>query len=193
MTWLVVGLGNPGPQYAANRHNIGFMVVDELSRIMGARFHRKFKGDHARGRLGDEDMHLLKPQTFMNRSGLSVAAAASGLGLDAARVVVVHDELDLPFEGLRVKVGGGHAGHNGLRSIFEHFGRGLVRVRCGIGRPCHGDVSGWVLGDFSPDERITLPHLIDDAVGAVELITSRGPQEAMSAIHPEQRAKAKQQ
>ncbi len=191
MSWLVVGLGNPGPGYSGNRHNIGFMVVDELARIMGERFRQKFKGDHARGRLGNEDLHLLKPMTYMNRSGTSVGAAAAFFKLPPENVVVIHDELDLQFEQLRVKIGGGHAGHNGLRSIFQHFGRDFVRVRCGIGRPAHGDVSDYVLSDFSRDERITLSHAIDDAVRAVELITGRGPLEAMNAIHPEQRAKAK--
>jgi len=185
--WLIVGLGNPGPSYSAHRHNIGFMVVDELARRMAERFSEKFKGRVARGRLSGDEVTLLEPLTFMNLSGASVGAASSYYKFTPERVIVVHDELDLPFAQVRVKVGGGHAGHNGLRSIFAHFGSDFVRVRCGIGRPAHGDVSGYVLSGFSPDEQPDLRRLVDDAADAVELIVGRGALEAMNTIHPQQK------
>lgn len=203
MPRLIVGLGNPGPRYADNRHNIGFMVADAVVKRMGARYERKHKGELARGRLGGVEVLVLKPLTYMNLSGASVAAAFTSIDTPLEHVIVVHDELDLAFEQVRVKVGGGHAGHNGLRSIFEHLGaalrrsdpeadpspNGFIRVRCGIGRPAHGDVSSHVLSGFSDDERITLPTLVDDAVEAVELIVTRGPLEAMNTVHPRQKMK----
>lgn len=191
MTWLVVGLGNPEPKYVKNRHNVGFMVATELARRMGEGFISKFKGDLARGRLGPHDLLVLKPMTYMNLSGVSVAAAATFYKVPRERIVVIHDELDLPFPDVRVKVGGGHAGHNGLRSIFEHVGgRDFVRVRCGIGRPPHGDVAGWVLSDYSPPEQGALPDVIDAATRAVELIVAEGPLAAMNEIHSKGRAPA---
>ena len=119
MSWLIVGLGNPGDRYRANRHNIGFLVADELSRRAGADYRSKFHGNHTKIRMADEDAHLLQPSTYMNRSGTSVRAAATFFKVGVERTVVVHDELDIPHGEVRVKVGGGHGGHNGLRSIFE--------------------------------------------------------------------------
>ncbi|MCA9513758.1 MAG: aminoacyl-tRNA hydrolase [Myxococcales bacterium] len=188
MTWLVVGLGNPEPKYAKNRHNVGFMVASELARRMGEGFTSKFKGELARGRLGPQDLLVLKPMTYMNLSGVSVASAATFYKVPLEQIVVIHDELDLPFPDVKVKVGGGHAGHNGLRSIFEHVGRDFVRVRCGIGRPPHGDVAGFVLSDYSKDEAAGLPDVIDTAARAVELIVDRGPLAAMNEIHTKARA-----
>lgn len=204
MPRLIVGLGNPGPRYADNRHNIGFMVADAIVARMGERYERKHNGELARGRLGGVDVLVLKPLTYMNLSGTSVAAAFTSIEIPLEHVIVVHDELDLPFEQVRVKAGGGHAGHNGLRSIFDHLGaalqrdapdgdrapNGFIRVRCGIGRPSHGDISSHVLSDFSADERITLATLIDDAADAVELVVTRGPLEAMNTVHPQQKKKA---
>jgi len=192
MPWLVAGLGNPGPKYSGNRHNIGFMVADEIARLMGERFTAKFKGEVARGRFGEQDVLVLKPMTYMNLSGVSVGGAASFFKIPLEQVVVIHDELDLPYEQVRVKVGGGHAGHNGLRSIFQHFGREFVRVRCGIGRPVHGEVTDFVLSDFSTGERVTLPHLVEDGARAVELIVSRGPLAAMNELHPQQKQRDRQ-
>lgn len=189
MPWLIVGLGNPGPKYSANRHNIGFMVADELVRRLGSGFQDKFEARTARGRLGGADILVLEPQTFMNLSGTSLRAAASFFKIAPEHVIVIHDELDLAFEQVRVKVGGGHAGHNGLRSIFQHFGTDFVRVRCGIGRPAPGDVVSYVLSDFSVTERETLGAFVDEAAEAVELIVSRGALEAMNVIHPRQKRK----
>ena len=183
MSWLIVGLGNPGPQYEGNRHNIGFLVADELNRRAAGSFRNKFHGNHAKIRIGNEDAHLLEPTTYMNRSGISVGAAASFFKAEPSRTVVIHDELDIPHGEVRIKVGGGHGGHNGLRSIFEHFGRDFVRVRCGIGRPPHGDVSGFVLSDFNADQRATLTTFVDRAADAVESVLRDGPLHTMNAFH----------
>jgi PTH1 family peptidyl-tRNA hydrolase len=165
------------------------MVADELVRRLGATFQDKFEGRVARGRLAGVDVLVLEPQTFMNLSGAALGAAASYFKIAPEHVIVIHDELDLPFEQVRVKVGGGHAGHNGLRSVFQHFGADFVRVRCGIGRPVQSDVVSYVLSDFSVTERETLGAFVDEAAEAVELIVSRGALEAMNVIHPRQKRK----
>ena len=190
MTWLIAGLGNPGSGYARNRHNIGFMVVDELARRAGiATEQTKFHGTYAKARLGRFDAVVLKPQTFMNRSGISVGAAGSFFKLRPDQVVVIHDELDIPFGTIQIKVGGGHGGHNGLRSVFEHFGKNFIRLRCGIGRPRFGgDVSGWVLSDFAKEEVAELPDFIYDAADAAEAILAEGPTSAMNAFNGRARA-----
>ncbi len=180
MLWLLAGLGNPGRTYAGNRHNIGFMVIDELARRFGADFSSKFKSDYARTRLGNKDVLLLKPTTFMNKSGVGVGLAASFFKIPAERVVVIHDELDHEFGRVQVKVGGGHAGHNGLRSIFEHYGKDFSRVRCGIGRPVHGSVSSFVLSDFSTDEAPVLEGFVDKAAACVESVVNLGAKETMN-------------
>lgn len=148
---LIVGLGNPGAKYAANRHNIGFMAVDRIAADHGfGPWKARFQGLVAEGRLGSERVVLLKPQTFMNLSGQSAGEAMRYLKLDPAEVIVLHDELDLAPGKLRLKQGGGHAGHNGLRSISQHIGEGYARVRLGIGHPGHKDaVAGYVLHDFA--------------------------------------------
>ena len=185
MLWLIVGLGNPGPKYDQNRHNIGFMVVDELARRGGTTAgQKKFHGHYCKVRLGRDDAVLLKPQTFMNKSGVSVGAAASFFKLDPDRVLVIHDELDLDFARLQIKEGGGHGGHNGLRSIFQHFGKNFVRLRCGIGRPpFNGDPAGWVLSDFGKEDMAELPDFIYDAANAAEAIVEKGPAGAMNAFN----------
>jgi PTH1 family peptidyl-tRNA hydrolase len=153
---LFAGLGNPGSSYAMNRHNVGFMAVDRLAAAHG------FSGWKSRGaslvsegRIGAEKIILAKPQSFMNRSGLPVAEIARFHKIDLNDVFVFHDELDLAAGRLRVKVGGGHGGHNGLRDIDRHLGVNYWRVRIGIGRPNHPgmDVKAWVLADFSRDEQ----------------------------------------
>ncbi|MCC6624818.1 MAG: aminoacyl-tRNA hydrolase [Deltaproteobacteria bacterium] len=189
MGWLIVGLGNPGSQYAKNRHNIGAMIVEALAARAGASWQTKFRARWARVSVRGKDVTLLVPQTYMNLSGTSVGEAASFFKVPPAEVLVVHDELDLPFRDVRVKIGGGHAGHNGLRSIFEHFGKDFVRVRCGIGRPQHGDVSHWVLSDFKGDEAIELPLLIDKGVEAVELVLDNGALAAQNAANARPAAK----
>ncbi|MEO0484811.1 MAG: aminoacyl-tRNA hydrolase [Pseudomonadota bacterium] len=148
---LFVGLGNPGAKYAKTRHNIGWMALDEIARDHGfGPWRSKFQGAVSEGTLGGEKVLLLKPETFMNRSGQSVVEAARFYKLTPADMVVFHDELDLAPGKVRVKQGGGHAGHNGLRSIHSHMGDAYARVRLGIGHPGHKDaVAGYVLRDFA--------------------------------------------
>ena len=148
---LFVGLGNPGAKYARHRHNVGYMALDRIAGDHGfGPWRSKFQGQLSEGRLGGEKMLLLKPETFMNLSGNSVGAAAKFYKLDPSDVVVFHDELDLAPGKLRVKTGGGHAGHNGLRSLHGALGDGYQRVRIGVGHPGHKDrVSGYVLHDFA--------------------------------------------
>ena len=152
---LFVGLGNPGAKFAGHRHNIGFMVVDEIARRHGfAPWRRRFQGETAEGTLDGERVVLLRPATFMNESGRAVQEAASFFKLAPGEVTVFQDELELPPAKLRVKVGGGIAGHNGLRSISSHIGNDYRRVRLGIGHPGVKElVHGYVLSDFAKDER----------------------------------------
>jgi len=159
---LFVGLGNPGPKYAANRHNIGFMALDRLAEDQGfSPWKTKFQAQITEGRLGTDKVILLKPQTFMNLSGQSVGEAMRFYKLTPSDVVVFHDELDLAPGKARAKTGGGHAGHNGLRSIHQHIGADYDRIRLGIGHP--GDknrVSGYVLSDFAKAEQNWLDDLL---------------------------------
>ena len=159
---LFVGLGNPGAKYEHNRHNIGFMAVDRIAADHGfGPWKKAFSGLVSEGRLGPEKVVLLKPATFMNLSGQSVQAAVAFYKLALNEVVVFHDELDLAPGKLRVKQGGGHAGHNGLRSIHAHLGEGYGRVRLGIGHPGHRDaVAGHVLSDFSSADAAWLDDLL---------------------------------
>lgn len=159
---LFVGLGNPGAKYAGHRHNIGYMAVERIAAEHGFGPWRKgFKGLVSEGRLGPEKVLLLKPETFMNLSGESVRAALDFYKLDPGEVTVFHDELDLAPGKCRVKRGGGHAGHNGLRSLHAHIGEGYVRVRLGIGHPGHKDrVSAHVLHDFAKAEQGWLDDLL---------------------------------
>ena len=159
---LFVGLGNPGPKYAGNRHNIGFMALDRIAGDHGFGPWRKaFKAEVSEGRLGSEKMFLLKPMTFMNLSGEAVRAALDFYKMTPADVVVFHDELDLAPGKCRVKQGGGHAGHNGLRSIHAHIGEAYGRVRLGIGHPGHKDaVAAYVLHDFAKADQDWLDDLL---------------------------------
>ena len=147
---LLVGLGNPGAKYAQNRHNIGFMALDRIAEDHGfSPWRSKFQGQTCEGRFGSDRVTLLKPETFMNLSGQSVGEAMRYLKLDPADVIVFHDEIDLAPGKVRLKTGGGHAGHNGLRSIHGHIGPDYDRVRMGVGHPGHKDaVPGYVLRDF---------------------------------------------
>jgi PTH1 family peptidyl-tRNA hydrolase len=182
---LVAGLGNPGPKYAGNRHNVGFMAVALLAERLGAAASRDgFEGRVTKTTHAGHDLVLLQPMTFMNRSGESVQAAMAFYKLSLGDVVVVHDELDLPFGEVRIKIGGGAAGHNGLRSITAQCGgNGFVRVRIGIGRPPSGRPEGWVLGDFGAEERAALPAVLDVAVGAVLGIVVEGAERTMNRLH----------
>ena len=171
---LFVGLGNPGAKYQANRHNIGFMVLDEIARRHGfAPWRRRFQGETSEGTLERERVILLRPMTFMNDSGRSVQEAASFFKLTPGEISVFHDELELPFTKLRVKVGGGIAGHNGLRSISAHVGNEYRRVRLGIGHPGVKElVHNHVLSDFAKSERPALAafgEAVADHVGQLAL------------------------
>jgi len=183
--FLVAGLGNPGPKYEGNRHNVGFMVVDALvDRWSAATPREKFKGEFVKADHGGRDVVLLKPATYMNLSGESVQPAMKFFKVGLGSIVVVHDELDLPFGEVRIKVGGGAAGHNGLKSITQHCGgNGFVRVRVGIGRPRSGRPEGHVLSDFAAIERAELPDVIDKAAKAVEGIVKHGAQKTMNRLH----------
>ena len=162
---LFVGLGNPGARYAGNRHNIGFMVLDALARAHRAGpWRKRFQGDATEVVIGEERIILLKPETFMNESGRAVNEAMRFYKIDLKDVFVFHDELDLAAAKVRVKLGGGNAGHNGLRSITAHCGNEYHRIRLGIGHPGHKDaVHGFVLSDFSRAER----DWVDDLCGAM--------------------------
>jgi PTH1 family peptidyl-tRNA hydrolase len=160
---LVVGLGNPGAEYAKNRHNVGFMAADAIARRHKfPDWRKRFKGDTAEGTIGGERVLLLKPLTYMNESGQSVIAAAHFLKIEPAQVVVLYDELDLMPGKVRVKLGGGAAGHNGIRSIDAHLGNEFWRVRIGIGHPGHKAlVLRAVLGDFAKADAVWLAPLLD--------------------------------
>jgi PTH1 family peptidyl-tRNA hydrolase len=186
--WLVAGLGNPGPDYQGNRHNAGFMVADVLAGRTGSRFRAgKCRALVAQGRLGGRDVIMAKPLTFMNDSGVAVAGLARYLRLTPEALVVVHDELDLPFGAIRLKRGGGDSGHNGLRSVTAHLGtRDYYRVRFGIGRPPgRMDPASYVLRDFSAAERAELGPLIGRAADAVESLLVSGLEAAQNEFHPD--------
>jgi len=159
---LIVGLGNPGAKYAHNRHNIGFMALDQIARDHGfSPWRTKFQGQVSEGRLGSDKVILLKPETFMNLSGQSVGEAMRFHKLDPADVIVFHDELDLAPGKVRLKTSGGHAGHNGLRSIHAHISPDYDRVRLGVGHPGHKDaVAGYVLRDFAKAEQDWLDDVL---------------------------------
>lgn len=183
---LVVGLGNPGPQYAGNRHNIGALVADELADRMRGRFKAHRTGNEIiEGHLGGERVVLAKPRSYMNVSGGAVVGAARFFKIPIERVVVIHDELDLPFAAIRLKLGGGENGHNGLRSISKSFGtKDYHRVRFGIGRPPgRMDPADFVLRDFSTVERKELAFGIDRCADAVETLVGRGLVAAQNVFH----------
>ncbi|MFY0690440.1 MAG: aminoacyl-tRNA hydrolase [Paracoccaceae bacterium] len=175
---LFVGLGNPGAKYAHNRHNIGFMAVDRIAEDHGfSAWKSKFQGHVSEGRLGREKIVLLKPETFMNLSGQSVGEAMRFYKLDPADITVFHDEIDLAPAKIRVKQGGGHAGHNGLRSIHQHIGPDYGRVRLGVGHPGHKDaVPRYVLHDFAKADETWLDDLMRGiSDGAADLADGDGP------------------
>ena len=189
---LVIGLGNPGKKYEKNRHNVGFMVVEHLARTHGMPdFKEKFSGVWTKGDLSVGSTRfpvaLLKPTTFMNLSGDCVQPAAAFLKVEPKNVIVVHDELDLPWREVKLKLGGGHAGHNGLRSLIDRLGTpDFVRVRVGVGRPpagFKGDVADFVLQNFDSMESVELPEVVDRACAAVEAVVAKGAQAAMNALN----------
>jgi peptidyl-tRNA hydrolase, PTH1 family len=187
-TWLIVGLGNPGPEYSGNRHNVGQMVLDELAARIGG----KFKTHKARalvleGRLGigGPRVVLAKPGTYMNVSGGPVSALARFYDVEPSRVVAVHDEIDIPFNTVKLKIGGGEGGHNGLRDISKALAtKDYLRVRVGVGRPPgRMDTADYVLRDFGTTEKKELPFLLDDAADAVELLVREGLTAAQQQFH----------
>jgi peptidyl-tRNA hydrolase, PTH1 family len=182
---LVAGLGNPGREYAATRHNVGFMVADELARRLGGSWRAKFSGDLAEVRLNGLRLALLKPQTFMNESGRSVGAAARFFKVEPEDLLVVHDEVDLEPGRLQARLGGGLAGHNGLRSVAQHLGTPeFGRLRIGVGRPERGDprpVADFVLSEFSPE--LDVGSLVARAADAVETVATEGLEEAQNRFN----------
>jgi PTH1 family peptidyl-tRNA hydrolase len=173
---LIAGLGNPGPEHARDRHNVGWMVVDELARRQDASFRSRFRGRLADARVGDSRVALLKPETYMNESGRSISAAARFFKVEPEDLLVVHDDVDLPIGRLQVRMGGGLAGHNGLRSIAQALGTPeFSRVRIGVGRPGRGDprpVSDYVLSPFDAEDDVE--SLISRAADAVEAVLADG-------------------
>jgi PTH1 family peptidyl-tRNA hydrolase len=182
---LVAGLGNPGREYVRNRHNVGWMVVDELARRHDGSFRGKFSGQLSEIRLGDLRLALLKPETYMNESGRSLAAAVRFFKVDPGALLVVHDDVDLEPERLQARLGGGLAGHNGLRSIAQALGtQDFLRLRIGVGRPGRGDrrpVADYVLSDF--DELTDVDALVSRAADAVETIASEGLEAAQQRFN----------
>src|SRR5574337_818690 len=180
---MVVGLGNPGPEYEASRHNVGFRVVEVLAdRVGTALTRRRYHSLFVKGLLHGSQVLLVKPLTFMNESGVSVSRWQQTLHLDPRRIIVIHDDLDLPLSQLRVKVGGGHGGHRGVRSVMEAMGNpDFVRVRVGIGRPRDGqDAVEHVLGPFDEREGDLIQGAVQWAADAVELLLREGLEATMS-------------
>jgi PTH1 family peptidyl-tRNA hydrolase len=182
---LVAGLGNPGREYADTRHNVGFMVADELARRHGGSWRAKFSGDLAEMRLDGLRLAVLKPQTYMNESGRSVGAAARFFRVEPESILVVHDEVDLEPGRLQARLGGGLAGHNGLRSVAQHLGTPeFARLRIGVGRPERGDprpVADFVLSPFPPD--VDVEGLVARAADAVETVAHDGVEEAQNRFN----------
>ena len=184
--WLVVGLGNPGPRHAGNRHNAGFLVLDELAARVGGRYSsHKGRADVVQARLADQPVVLTRPRSYMNDSGGPVASIQAFYKVPVERIVAIHDELDLDFGRLRLKQGGGDNGHNGLRSMRTSLGSGeFFRVRFGIGRPPgRQDPADYVLHDFSGAERKELALQLDRAADAVEMLIADGLAAAQNAFN----------
>ncbi|MFI1238075.1 aminoacyl-tRNA hydrolase [Nocardia salmonicida] len=184
---LVVGLGNPGPEYERTRHNVGFLVADVLAERIGGRFavHKKSGADLLQARLDGRQVLLAKPRTYMNLSGRPVAALAKFFSVPVDQVIVVHDELDLPFGTLKLKQGGGEGGHNGLRSISQALTtKEYLRTRIGIGRPPgRQDPADYVLKPFAAPERKEVPVIVELAADAVELLLKVGLEAAQNNLH----------
>ena len=183
--YLLVGLGNPGPKYAGNRHNIGFMAVDEIVRRHGfSSWRKRFQGEIAEGTLAGEKVLALKPMTYMNESGRSVGDAARFLDIDPTRAIVFYDEIDLIEGKVRVKFGGGAAGHNGIRSIIAHLGPHFQRVRLGIGHPgAKGLVHPHVLSDFGKADKTWLEPLLDAVAGHAGLLIDGSEGAFQNKVH----------
>ncbi|WP_225897385.1 aminoacyl-tRNA hydrolase [Desulfuromonas sp. AOP6] len=182
----MAGLGNPGSKYAGTRHNIGFLVVQKVAERASMSLKKSgHQAIYATGRVAGEEVTLLLPQTYMNLSGASVGSACRSLGAEPGDLIVVHDDIDLPFGALKIKQGGGHGGHNGIRHIRQVLGTGdFVRVKVGVGRPVPGgDVAGYVLSPFSPTERQGLDEVLENAAMAVEAVLEKGTERAMNEFN----------
>ena len=184
---LVVGLGNPGPNYAKTRHNLGFVVADLLAERIGSKFkvHKSSGAEVVTGRIGSRPIVLAKPRTYMNESGRQVGPLAKFYSVPPADIVVVHDELDIEFGRIRLKFGGGVAGHNGVRSVSVALGsKDFQRVRIGIGRPPgRKDPASFVLENFTVAERAEVPVLCEQAADATELLVAQGLEPAQNTVH----------
>jgi len=183
---LIIGLGNPGDKYAKTRHNAGFWFIDELANRYGASFktETKFSGEVAKANIEGQSVWLLKPSTFMNRSGLAAHQISSFYKIPVDQVLVAYDELDLPVGTVRLKVSGGHGGHNGLRDLHAQINKEYTRLRFGIGHP--GDskkVADYVLGRPSQDDEISIQNAIDKAITEIDKIISGDTQKAMNTLH----------
>ena len=184
-TFIIAGLGNPGPNYQWTRHNAGFLFLDRLAHHENISITRKsFSGLTGEWNHCGKRHVLLKPLTFMNLSGRAVMQALQFYKLPLSQLIVVHDELDLPFGSVRLKQGGGHGGHNGLRSIMEQLGKGdFIRLRIGIGRPPHGDTVNYVLANIPPEQMETLPRVLDGGLDMLEMMLDEGLPKAMSLFN----------
>lgn len=182
---LIAGLGNPGSRYQWTRHNAGFMALDRLSHISGITLTKKsFSGLYGEGFWQGTRLILLKPQTYMNLSGKSVAEAVRFHKIPIEDLIVIHDDLDIPFGRAKLKSGGGHGGHNGLRSIISEIGSGdFIRIRIGVGRPIHGDVVDYVLSSFETEEKNELLAVLDGAVDMLSHFLDHGLEKSMSLFH----------
>jgi len=185
-TLVIVGLGNPGPKHAGDRHNVGFWLADQLAAHIGGRFstEARFQGDECRGLVNGRNVRLIKPSTFMNRSGQSVRKVLDYYGLAVEQLLVVHDELDLPPGVARLKKGGGHGGHNGLRDIVATCGPDFLRLRLGIGHPGHKDlVTDYVLHAPGKAERNQILDAMESSISAIEVLAAGGLEKAMQQLH----------
>ena len=184
---LVVGLGNPGPQYEKTRHNVGFMVADLLAGRLGGTFklHKRSGAEIVTGRLGNRPVVVAKPRTYMNESGRHIGPLAKFYSVSPAAVIVIHDELDIDFGRIRLKLGGGEGGHNGLRSVVNALGtKDFHRVRIGIGRPPgRKDPAAFVLENFTAAERAEVPAICEQAADATELLIESGLESAQNLVH----------
>lgn len=183
--WIVAGLGNPGRKYDATRHNVGFLAVDEIARRIKAGFKKDSDSETAEGFMGSEKVMLIKPLTFMNLSGRAVGRVIRYRKIETDRLIVIHDDLDLLPGKLKIKLGGGAGGHNGVESVIDHVGHDFLRIKIGIGKPPRGLQESYVLGRFTPDEKALIGPAVLTAADAVEEIIRSGYLKAMTIFNAE--------
>ncbi len=183
---VIVGLGNPGEKYAATRHNVGYWLLDRLAADAGTslKTEKKVMGEVGQGSLGQRNIRLLKPSTYMNESGQPVRRILDFYKLDPEQLLVIHDDIDLPPGTIKLKKGGGHGGHNGLRDIISHCGKDFMRMRIGVGHPGHkSQVTNFVLKPPGKAEQMLIEDALPDAQRAVEMLLADGPEKAMHFLH----------